>query len=187
MLSAIVQLVKQRFDAQVTHTDRVFGSVRGGCCAPEECRLSPEENWELTYGRVLRRVREQIPPQMAKYARLRLQPVEKQCRAQEPAYSLMGCSAGMDSYTLTWDGKLLGCQILESFRTDALELGFRKAWEQFPYTVQLPQENETCARCEQRQLCTVCPGVRMAECKNLTDIPQYICQCTKLTERRSCE
>lgn len=183
----IAKLVRERFGSQVTHTDKVFGSVRGGCCSPESCRLSPEENWELTYGRVLRRVREQIPAQLEAVTKLRLRQVEKPCGLETPVYSLMGCSAGMDSYTITWDGKLLGCQMLDAFQTDALTLGFQKAWEQFPYTVQLPPENETCARCHMRQLCTVCPGVRMAECKNLTDIPEYICQCTKITERRSRE
>ena len=180
---AIADLVKERFGGEVTHTSRIFGSVRGGCCQPEQYRLSPEENWELTYGRTLRRIQEKLPPQLQDCVQVRLQQEKRECRKGQTQYTLLGCSAGMDSYTLTWDGKLLGCQMLGNFWTDATQ-GFAKAWEEYPYAVQLPAENETCAACPQRQLCTVCPAVRMAECKNLTDIPQYICQSTKLLERR---
>lgn len=180
---AIEKLVQEQFGSTVTHTSRVFGSVRGGCCQPEECRLSPEENWELTYGRVLRRVQQLIPAELQDGAQLRVRQEARECQKGQTRHTLLGCSAGMDSYTITWDGKLLGCQMLGSFWTDAIAEGFAKAWEQFPFAVRLPQENATCEACGLRQICTVCPAVRMAECKNLTDIPQYICQCTKFMER----
>ena len=180
---AICQLVQERFGAAVTHTEKVFGSVRGGCCQPENYRLSPEESWELTYGRMLRKIQEKLPPELRSCVKLRQAQIDKNCRAGQQTYSLMGCSAGMDSYTLTWDGKLLGCQMLGCFWTDAIAEGFAEAWARFPYTVQLPKENATCAACAHRQFCTICPAVRMAECKNLTDIPQYICESTKLLDR----
>ena len=176
-MDALEALVKTQFGKSLTHTSRVFGSVRGGCCQPELYRLSPEENFEMTYGRTLRRIRENLPPGLQDCVRLRLQQVEKACQKQQ--YTLMGCSAGMDSYTISYDGKLLGCQMLGGFWTDATQ-GFAKAWDQYPQTVKLPARETACDGCDHRQLCTVCPAVRMAECKNLTDIPQYICDSTKI-------
>ena len=90
----------------------------------------------------------------------------------------------MRDVTVTWDGKLLGCQMLGAFATDAVELGFAKAWEEWPYTVRLPELNSACAACPDVDACTVCPGVRMAECGNLSDRPEYICRQTKLLARR---
>lgn len=177
---AIGELLREKFGKQVTHTEKVFGSVRGGCCQPEICRLSPEENWELTYGRIIRRIKENLPPELE--GCIRLQQEKQECRQEKTRYTLMGCSAGMDSYTITWDGKLLGCQILGNFWTDAT-VDFLKAWEQYPYRVQLPEENPTCASCAQRQMCMICPAVRMAECKNLKDIPPYICESTQLLQK----
>ena len=85
----------------------------------------------------------------------------------------------MDSVTVTWNGKLLGCQMLGCFSTDAVKLGFAKAWEEWPQTVQLPLVDTQCAECQDLAFCQVCPGVRMAECGNLYGRPEYICQITK--------
>lgn len=48
----------------------------------------------------------------------------------------------MKSYTISWDGKLLGCQTLGDFQTDALHDGLKKAWKDFPFTVKFPEPNE---------------------------------------------
>ena len=85
----------------------------------------------------------------------------------------------MDNATVTYDGKLLGCQMLGDFYTDVLKLGFAKAWEEWPYSVRLPKLNSECAACPHANICQICPAVRMAECNNLTDKPEYICKITK--------
>lgn len=183
----IIELVKQRFGANVTQTGTVFQSVRGGCAQASQCRLTPEENLEMTIGRLVEKIKAKIPAELKDGLQLRLQDVKEECAPEQFRYSLLGCSAGMDSYTISWDGRLLGCQMLGNFYTDTISQGFARAWEQFPYTVHLPRENPQCAACELHSLCPVCPAVRMAECKDLSGVPQYICSMTKLLQEKKGE
>ena len=178
-MDAVTQLVEKEFGCQVTHANTVFQSVRGGCMPVADCRLSPEQTVDMTLSRVAGRVRELLPPERREQVQLRLAEPQPECTAGDPQYTLLGCSGGMNQVTVTWDGKLLGCQMLGCFSTDAVKLGFAKAWEEWPYTVRLPQVNSVCLDCPHVSLCQVCPGVRMAECGNLTDRPEYICRITR--------
>ena len=175
----ITQLVEKEFGLPVTHSNTVFQSVRGGCMPVADCRLTPEQTVDMTINRTISRVRELLPPERREQVELRLADPQPNCTAEEPKYTLLGCNGGMDNVTITWDGKLLGCQLLGNFSTDALKLGVAKAWEEWPYTVRLPKVNSECSTCPHVSLCQVCPGVRMAECGNLHDRPDYICKITK--------
>ena len=180
-IDAIEALVQQEFDLPVTHAATVFQSVRGGCMPVADCRLTPEQTLDLNIQRVLRKVREQLPPQHLEHVRMYLaEPPQPDCTVEEERLTLLGCNAGMDNVTVTWDGKLLGCQMLGCFSTDAAKLGFARAWEEWPYSVRLPELNSQCAACPDVAYCTACPGVRMAECGNLSGRPEYICQQAKL-------
>lgn len=183
----LMEMIRREFGSHVTLTSPVFQAVRGGCARVAQCRLTPEEELELTLGRVVRRIKENMPPQLAGDIQLRLQDVKSQCESPKLTYSVLGCSGGMDSYTISHDGKLLGCQMLDAFWTDAAAEGFQEAWDRYPYTVRLPKENDQCASCDDRQFCKVCPGVRMAECKNLTGVPEYVCSMTKLLQKKKGE
>lgn len=184
-IGAIEALVRQEFDLPVTHTATVFQSVRGGCMSAADCRLTPEQTVDLTIQRTLRRVREQLSPQQLERVRLYLaEPPQPDCTVEGKRITLLGCNAGMNDVTVTWDGKLLGCQMLGCFSTDAAKLGFAKAWEEWPYTVCLPKLNSRCAACSDMGSCAVCPAVRMAECGDLAGRPEYICQQTKLLAKK---
>lgn len=175
----ITQLVEKEFGLPVTHSNTVFQSVRGGCMPVADCRLTPEQTVDMTINRTISRVRELLPPERREQVELRLADPQPNCTAEEPKYTLLGCNGGMDNVTITWDGKLLGCQLLGNFSTDAVKLGVAKAWEEWPYTVRLPKVDSECSTCPHLSLCQVCPGVRMAECGNLHDRPDYICKITK--------
>lgn len=182
-VDAIEALVKQEFDLPVTHSTTVFQSVRGGCMPVADCRLTPKQTVDMTVNRLLDRIGQQLPNIRQDQLHLRLAEPQPEC-GREPRYTLLGCSGGMNNVTVTSDGKLLGCQMLGCFSTDALTLGFAKAWEQWPYTVRLPQLNAQCADCAHLHLCQTCPGVRMAECGDLQGKPEYICQITKCLTAR---
>lgn len=179
-LEAVTELVAKEFGQPVTYASTVLQSVRGGCMQVADCRLTPEQTVDLTLTRTIDRVRELLPPQRREQVQLRIAEPQTECAARGGKYTLLGCNGGMDNVTVTWDGKLLGCQLLGNFYTDAVKLGFAKAWEQWPYTVRLPQVDPECAACSYMDFCTVCPGVRMAECHDLAGRPDYICQQTKL-------
>ena len=182
-MDAITRLVDKEFGRPVTHANTVFQSVRGGCMPVADCRLTPEQTVDTTLMRTAQRIRELLPPD--RHVQLRLADPQPECKAREPKYTLLGCAGGMDNVTITWDGKLLGCQLLGNFSTDAAKLGFAKAWEEWPYTVRLPQADPKCTACPHLSWCQICPGVRMAECGNLQDCPDYICQITnRLVSRK---
>jgi MoaA/NifB/PqqE/SkfB family radical SAM enzyme len=185
-LSAVEALVRQEFDLPVTHSTTVFQSVRGGCMPVASCRLTPEQTVELTLNRTLDRVRGLLPENRRGQVQLRLTEVRPEC-ADPAGYTLLGCGGGMNNVTVTCSGQLLGCQMLGCFSTDAVKLGFAEAWEQWPYTVRLPQINPECGNCPDLHVCAVCPGVRMAECGDLRSRPEYICQITKCFTSRKGE
>lgn len=173
------KLLFERFGIHATLSGRIFGAVRGGCMEPAHCRPTPEQTVEATWGQIENRLRQDIPAQLRQKVQLK---ISDRCALSERTATLLGCNAGMRSYCISWDGKLLGCQILEAFQTDALTEGFQNAWERFPETVKLPPH--PCENCEHLQSCTLCPAVAMAETGSLTGVPEYICQITKLTQKR---
>lgn len=180
---AIEKLIRERFGLPVTHTSFVYKSVRGGCMHPEECRMTPEQMVDLTYDRAMQELRKKIPEEMRPFLKVKVME-ESTCPEGKEHASLMGCSAGMDSYTVTWDGKLQGCQMLDAFCVDTREIGFQKAWEQYPATVRIPEPEEECRNCEFAADCQVCPAVAMAETGTLQGSSPYICEFTKLTRKK---
>lgn len=182
-IDSITKLVAEEFGLSVSHTGLVLQSVRGGCMCVSDCRLTPEQTVNLTVNRTIDRVRELLPQERLDQIKLYIDEPLSECGDRNPKYTLLGCNGGMDNVTITWDGKLLGCQLLGCFSTDALKLGFAKAWEQWPYTVCLPPIDSQCVECPHIDFCTVCPGVRIAECDDLAGHPDYICQQTKLLKK----
>ncbi|MBQ3074536.1 MAG: hypothetical protein IJC26_00575, partial [Clostridia bacterium] len=182
-LEELERLCEKQFGLPVAHAKEVFNRVRGGCMPVAESRLEPEEMVELILSRSAKRIRERIPENRRDRVEICLSEPTDFCEVKEGC-SLLGCSAGMEHFTLTYDGRLLGCQLLENFSTDAVKLGFAQAWEQFPFQVRLPEVSAECAQCDQIEFCTVCPAVRMAECGNLYDRPHYVCRMTKNLAKR---
>lgn len=178
-IDAVERLVKEEFDLPVTHSATVFKGVRGGCMPVEECRLTPKQTVDMTLGRISDRFKELLPESLKNQVSISLSETRPECTFQNGKFTLLGCSGGMDNATITYDGKVLACQMLGNFFTDGVKLGFAKAWEEWPYSVRLPKLNSECAACPHIQICQVCPAVRMAECGNLEDKPEYICQITK--------
>ncbi len=183
-IDIIEALVKREFGLPVTHASTVFKSVRGGCMSVADRRLAPEQMVDLTINRTLKRIKELLPEDYRQKVQLSLKEAKPECD-KISGYTLLGCNGGMNNVTVTYDGKLLGCQMLGCFFTDAIKHGFSKAWEEWPFTVRLPKRDPECAECPNQHLCSICPGVLMAECGDLQGRPEYICQITNcLTKRK---
>ena len=100
-----------------------------------------------------------------------------------PRLTLFGCNAGMNQYTISHDGQLLGCQMMGVFSTDARRIGFAQAWEDFPKTVKLPPVNEKCKSCEDIRYCNTCYASRYAETGDLGGCPEYVCKDVAMTKK----
>ncbi len=146
--------------------------VRGGVSRPDLCRLSPYESASLMSGRT-----HEMLKGLLRFCRDN--PYIDQDIGCTPKTdhvgkrTLYGCNAGVDSYAISWDGRLFGCELLEDACTYPFKDGFKKAWEEFPDTVIIPPLPEKCRKCDIE--CTACYATRLAETKMLSGIPEYLC------------
>lgn len=95
--------------------------------------------------------------------------------------TLYGCNAGINSYTITWDGRLIGCQMLDDCCSYPFEEGFKKAWDSFPEQVKPAAVPAKCRDCSTP--CTSCYATRLSETGNMGGWPEYICREAKLKEK----
>lgn len=151
--------------------------VRGCKSNVEACRLTPEQNVAMLKKRSQEFVLEPFQQLIKEHPQLREnhtyeQHKEDSCNRSDK--TLYGCEAGMNSYTITWDGKLIGCQMLGDCWTYPFEEGFMKAWEEFPDKVKIPPLPEKCSNCSLS--CCACPATRLAETGRLDGIPEYLCK-----------
>ena len=182
---AIARLVSEEFGypENLTTTRIVNKGVRGACGKAEACRLEPKENIWLLH--LLTRMRlKDIMGERYNEDAFRIEGYEttepdySECR-EEQQFSLLGCKGGMRQFTLTYDGRLLGCQMLDAFWTDARKSGLKEAWESYPFSVKLPERHEKCRSCKHMELCSICPAVIYAETGSLDGWPEYVCKDTE--------
>lgn len=187
-VSAIEALVHERFgeDKNLVQARMVTKAVRGGCADVGSCRLEPEDNVRLVFRRGIDLIKSYVGDQYdERNVHLRL---KKSCEQESDEkeilkLTLLGCDAGMNSYTISWDGKILGCQMLGLFETDALHDGFESAWEAFPFAVKMPELNETCKKCDKQRLCNCCIATRYAETLDPGGCPEYACRDTEIIHK----
>lgn len=162
--------------------------VRGGIADVESCRLTPEQNVAMLKKRnidfIIRPFTEFVKEHPITVADNRRANQNSKREEQnfnqenEKKPTLYGCNAGMNSYTITWDGKLIGCQLLGDCWTYPFEEEFQLAWDDFPKCVKLPPMTEQCAGCD--VTCSACPATRLAETGSLGGLPDYLCRESKL-------
>ncbi len=153
--------------------------VRGCNSKVEICRLTPEQNVAMLEKRNTEFVIEPFYKLVNEYPQIVTNRAEepinvKKHSSSERKPTLYGCEAGMSSYTITWDGKLIGCQMLGDCWTYPFEEGFTKAWQEFPKRVKLPPLPEQCNSCSLS--CCACPATRLAETGRLDGLPEYLCK-----------
>lgn len=179
-VDAIETLIQQKFgDYKLIQTRIVTKAVRGACADVESCRLDPQDNVKLAFRRGINRIKEVVGDSYDERNLVYKRIDRSEDSTMQPRITLFGCNAGMSSYTISWDGKMLGCQMLGAFFVDALSKGFQEAWKEFPFQVKLPPANEKCISCNYSKYCNSCIASRYAESGQLNGIPEYACEDTK--------
>ena len=178
----ILELVKREFGEQykVIQTRIVTQAVRGACADVRTCRLEPQENVRLAFHRGINIIKDFIGDSYDEKNLYAVYRDNSKDSTFQPKVTLFGCNAGMQNYTISWDGQLLACQMMGNFSEDVIEKGFQKAWEDFPKKVKLPQVNEKCRNCENHNMCNVCCASRYAETGDLGGCPEYVCRDTAI-------
>lgn len=185
-VSNIEELVRELCGEKqrLIQTRIVNKAVRGACAKAETCRLSPEDNVRLAFRRGIELIKNYYGDE---YDERNLYIEQKKSGKDDSVYapkvSLFGCDAGIRQYTIAWNGRLLGCQMLGLFETDALRDGFASAWEQFPSAVTIPKLNDKCMACEKQNLCNCCIASRYAETLDAGGCPEYVCRDTEIIHK----
>ena len=90
----------------------------------------------------------------------------------------MRCRAGITSFWMTWEGKMLPCGMIPDEGKDPWEVGFDSAWENAKNIVKdikLPVE---CAGCGKKERCKACAAMVYTETGSYDKVPQYRCEMT---------
>lgn len=178
----IEELIKKEIGEKcvLIHSQMVYKSVRGACADVKSCRLTPKQNMKLYMRRKIDQIRKKAKEEGLNLESLKIEFEQPKVDLLEKELleklTLLGCSAGMDSYTISWDGKLLACQMLGVFYTEPFKVGFQKAWDELPLKIKLPKFNKKCESCKHESICNACYACRYAETGDLGGVPDYVCR-----------
>ena len=90
----------------------------------------------------------------------------------------MRCRAGLTSFWMTWEGKLLPCGMIPDKGLDPWEVGFTKAWENARNIVKEIKLPVKCAGCAKKNQCRACAAMVYTETGTYDKLPQYRCDMT---------
>lgn len=101
------------------------------------------------------------------------------CFAVEGEGDTMRCRAGLTSFWMTWEGKLLPCGMIPDDGLDPWEVGFKKAWENANNVVKSIRLPVKCAGCSKKNQCKACAAMVYTETGTYSQVPKYKCDMTK--------
>lgn len=90
----------------------------------------------------------------------------------------MRCRAGITSFWMTWEGKLLPCGMIPDKGLDPWEVGFDAAWENAKNIVSEIKLPVKCAGCGKKDECKACAAMVYTETGTYDKVPQYRCEMT---------
>ena len=91
----------------------------------------------------------------------------------------MRCRAGITSFWMTWEGKMLPCGMIPDSGKDPWEVGFDEAWENAKNIVSEITLPVKCAGCGKKDECRACAAMVYTETGTYDKVPQYRCEMTK--------
>lgn len=91
----------------------------------------------------------------------------------------MRCRAGITSFWMTWEGKMLPCGMIPDSGKDPWEVGFDEAWENAKNIVSEIKLPVKCAGCGKKDECKACAAMVYTETGTYDKVPQYRCEMTK--------
>lgn len=177
-LPAMREFTKKEFgeDKKLTISRFVASTVRDGIANPVECRLTPEQNMEMIYSDLFK-LRDRIlsgknllPKNIKKFD------APKKSPTKDGAFLFEQCGACVNKYSIGWDGKMFGCELMSGYYTYPFETSFNEAWKKLPDLYPKAKPIEKCDNCEKTYFCEACPATRLAETGSWFGVPEYSCR-----------
>ena len=91
----------------------------------------------------------------------------------------MKCRAGVSTFWITWDGRMMACGMMNEPVEYPLKTSFKESWKNIVKKrdeIRLPLK---CANCEDKQICNVCAATSYTETGSVSGVPTYMCEMTK--------
>lgn len=95
----------------------------------------------------------------------------------------IGCRAGVTSFWVSWDGRMMPCGMMTRPEVRPLEVGFDAAWEQLRSETARIRRPAACSGCAYKEVCGVCAAVCLTETGRFDGVPAYMCEKTRQTVR----
>ncbi|WFR57887.1 radical SAM protein [Anaerocolumna sp. AGMB13025] len=86
------------------------------------------------------------------------------------------CSAGKNSFWVTWDGKMIPCSLMDKVHTYPFEQGFLRAWKDLKTQCDRVPVCKSCSKCSLQDYCTSCPASLMNETGSFMKPSSYLCE-----------
>lgn len=116
------------------------------------------------------RVNKQIPDDISEIEH------EKDLFPFQTNHPFSSCRCYKDTCIITWNGRMIGCNFINSISEDALSgdltASFRKLWDRLS-TLQMP---EKCKKCRYLKFCNPCPGTLEPESGDPEKVSDYVCK-----------
>lgn len=103
---------------------------------------------------------------------------ENECEVLEQG-EFMKCRAGVSTFWITWDGRMLACGMMNDPVDYPFEIGFENAWKNIVKQrdeLRLPLK---CANCENKKICNACAATSYTETGEVSGVPIYMCKMTE--------
>lgn len=148
---------------------------------PEQCgtnfRLSAEEAGALmAEHEFFNSTDEQLQSRMDSIRNNLFLPTEsdEDCEATEGEG--VRCRAGITTFWIDWDGKMLPCGQMIEPAADVLELGLAEAWRRTRAAAAQIRLPLACANCEIKNICHPCAAMCYCETGRFDGRPDYVCK-----------
>lgn len=188
-IEAFIKSYGDRVTFNVNQT--VFQSGRGSIGDAASCRLTPEQNAKFYCNRYCDMAEEYVRDpekltelrQVAERKRDENRNQGEQSSTTEKTKLFYGCHAGVQEYTVTWDGRLLPCTMMGNCFTNPFEEGFSVAWRRLENVMVKPKVPVKCQECNVQQFCGACTASRYCETGDINGVPKYFCQLAEAYNR----
>ena len=104
---------------------------------------------------------------------------------REPSREPMGmsCRAGLCSFWIDWQGKMINCGMYGSVQLDTENRTFIDCWKELVEQTAQVRFAPYCTGCPNRGLCHPCIAMVSNECGDLNGRPDYICKMNEAQAR----
>lgn len=99
----------------------------------------------------------------------------------------VSCRAGRSAFWINWQGGMTPCGMMTQPLVSVPELGFTRAWEETKAATARIRLPGVCAGCRLKNACHACAAMCVTETGRFDARPDYVCEMTHETVRRTIE